>query len=122
MISRMLLVWPRCVCWEYAEAQHRSTKTSPMVDFSTAVFLRILRLDRTFACLPTTRAKPLLYRWPPIIWSLGAASLLAARTLIVPIRIVQGDKENDLDSDVYSCPCPCGDRPRGLRARPFPVR
>src|SRR3979409_1049382 len=37
MISRMLLVWPRCVCWEYAEAQHRSTTTSPMVDFSTAV-------------------------------------------------------------------------------------
>src|SRR5215471_17795286 len=37
MISRMLLVWPRCVCWEYAEAQHRSTATSPMVDFSTAV-------------------------------------------------------------------------------------
>jgi hypothetical protein len=37
MISRMLLVWPRCVCWEYAEAQHRSTATSPIVDFSTAV-------------------------------------------------------------------------------------
>src|SRR5262245_24708449 len=37
MISRMLLVWPRCVCWEYAEAQHRSTKTSPMVVFCTAV-------------------------------------------------------------------------------------
>src|SRR6266436_9876906 len=37
MISRMLLVWPRCVCWECAEAQHRSTTTSPMVDFSTAV-------------------------------------------------------------------------------------
>src|SRR5207237_4823916 len=37
MISRMLLVWPRCVCWEYAEAQHRSTTNSPMVEFSTAV-------------------------------------------------------------------------------------
>src|SRR5215470_4423352 len=37
MISRMLLVSPRCVCWEYAEAQHRSTTTGPMVDFSTAV-------------------------------------------------------------------------------------
>src|SRR5579862_8831302 len=37
MISLMLLVWPRCAGWEYAEAQHRSTTTSPIVDFSLAV-------------------------------------------------------------------------------------
>src|SRR5215468_2617656 len=29
MILRMLLVWPRCVCWEYAEAPHRNTIPKP---------------------------------------------------------------------------------------------